>query len=356
MAATKVIANVSLLAVGILALQQTALAGFPDVAASHANYDAIIYTQEQGIVSGYPDGTYRPDNTINRAEFTKIIVSAQFQNQLNGCLLGHGGAASFLTDLDVMAWYARYICVAFDHSLIQGYPDGTFRANTTINFVEAAKILVTAFRVPQTQTSTWYEGYVRALASQNAIPTSIQSFDQPITRGEMAEIIYRLKVGITNKPSKTYDDLARTTANWMPFTSTFFTLSFSIPSGFEVKESKNHVVIAQSPYYTRDIGDNNAFMTLTRYDQYNTRESQVALYRKLIKNIQESHTMVDGSSFLTLKGDDWGRFEGDSAGKVTVVFFEASSLEIIERPANSDQNFDPTRVGKQILSTFRFTK
>lgn len=141
-----------------------------------------------------------------------------------------------------------------------------------------------------------------------------------------------------------------------PFHSAYFTLSFSIPSGFEVKEDKNYVAIAQSPYYTRDIGDDNAFMRLTRYDRYRTREGQIALYRKLLKNFQESHTMVDGSSFLTLKGDDWGRFEGDSAGKVVVVIFEASWLEIIERPANKDQNFDPVGIGGQILSTFRFFK
>lgn len=140
------------------------------------------------------------------------------------------------------------------------------------------------------------------------------------------------------------------------FASSYLTLSFKLPQGFEIKEDKNHVAVAQSPYYTRDIGDDNAFMRLTRYDQYHTRGSQLALYRKLLKNIQETQTIVDGSSFLTLKGDDWGRFEGDSAGKVVVVMFEASWLEIIERPANKDQNFDPVGLGEQILSNFRFSK
>lgn len=63
------------LVVGLL-FQTTAFASFPDVSASHANYDAIIYVQSRGIVSGYPDGSFRPNQTINRAEFVKILVGA----------------------------------------------------------------------------------------------------------------------------------------------------------------------------------------------------------------------------------------------------------------------------------------
>ncbi len=143
---------------------------------------------------------------------------------------------------------------------------------------------------------------------------------------------------------------------WQSFRSAYFTLSFDIPLGFEVRDQKNTIAIAKSPYYTRDTGDDNAFFRLTRYDQYHTRESQIALYRKLLKNLQESSTITDGASFLTFEGDDYGRFEGDSAGKVVVVFFEASWLEIIERPANSNQDFDPIGIGKKILSTFRFSR
>lgn len=145
-------------------------------------------------------------------------------------------------------------------------------------------------------------------------------------------------------------------ANWLPFKSSFFTLSFKIPSSFEVKEGQNYILVAKSPYYTREIGDDNAFFRLTRYNSNHTRESQLVSYRKLLKNIQESTVAVDNSSFLTLRGDDWGRFEGDSAGKVVVVFFDASWLEIMERPASSNQSFNPITIGNQILSTFKFTK
>lgn len=72
--------------------------------------------------------------------------------------------------------------------------------------------------------------------------------------------------------------------------------------------------------------------------------------------MQESTIKVDNYLFPVLRGDDWGRWEGDSADKVVQVFFDASWLEIIERPDGSDQDFDPIAIGYQILSTFKFTK
>jgi hypothetical protein len=350
---SKVVINLSLFAIGILALQGTAFASFPDVPENHVNYDAIIYVQQQGMVSGYPDGTYKPSSTINRAEFVKILIEAVSQ-EFNPAECHQ--SQSF-PDVKLSDWFNDYVCIGKDRGYIGGYPDGTFKPSNSINFVEASKIIAIAMDLPlePAEGTEWYRPFVVTLEGSNAIPTSINTFDHALTRGEMAEIMYRLKAGITNKPSKTYDDLAHAD-RWVPFQSAYFTLSFSTPSGFEVKDSKNYVAVAQSPYYTRDIGDDNAFMMLTRYDQYHTREGQLALYRKLLKNIQESQTIVDGSSFLTLKGDDWGRFEGDSAGKVAVVFFDASSLEMMERPANSDQNFDPVSIGEEILSTFRFSK
>jgi hypothetical protein len=142
----------------------------------------------------------------------------------------------------------------------------------------------------------------------------------------------------------------------MAFSSKYFTISFLFPSGFEVRDQQNSIRIAKAPFTDRDIGDDNAFFGLTRYSQYNTQETEPARYRKLLMNQKESTIMIDGGTFPTLSGEDWGRFEGTSAGKVFVVFFPKSWLEIIERPANADQTFDPIAVGKKILSTMKFSK
>jgi hypothetical protein len=215
----------ALLSVLVVLPSASALAaGFPDVPTSHSHYDAIVYVQSEGIVSGYSDSTFRPDTTINRAEFTKIIVkSMHTEEEIQKCdSLG-------FSDLQYGAWYVPYICMAQKDQLISGYPNGTFGPEKTINFVEAAKILSNVFNTlntfcsgpapiagsdgcPTTSGHPWYEWFVRSLEYWKAIPLSITSFDQNITRGEMAEMIWRLRVAV-GKASQSYDRLQGTSAN-----------------------------------------------------------------------------------------------------------------------------------------------
>jgi len=93
--------------------------------------------------------------------------------------------------------------------IIQGYPDGTFHPSNNINFAEAAKIIANSFGYQTGSDPIWYKPYVTALAEHFAIPDTIAAFDYFITRGEMAEMIYRLKANVTDKPSLTYDQIER---------------------------------------------------------------------------------------------------------------------------------------------------
>jgi len=175
------------------------LAAFPDVSSTHDNFDAIEYVQAQGIVAGYPDGTFKPNQKINRAEFTKIIMEAAFPGISKG--------SDCFPDV-LKEWFAKYICEAKLKNIIGGYPDGTFRPDQDISFVEAAKIIVLTLGYEVGADDVWFKPFVDALAERNAIPLSITDFNQYITRGEMAEMIYRLKADITDKPSTSYNKLA----------------------------------------------------------------------------------------------------------------------------------------------------
>jgi len=196
----------------LIVLHSVTFAVFSDVPSDNANYDAINYVQDQGIVSGYPDGTYKPENQINRAEFTKIIIGAQFsEGEINDCLYKNtklDDETVFFKDVPITAWFAKYVCIAKIYNVVSGYPDGTFGPANNINFAEAAKIIVKAFNYQVGTDSIWYKPYVEKLGEKKAIPTTIESFGYNITRGEMAEMIWRLKANITNLDSYTYADLA----------------------------------------------------------------------------------------------------------------------------------------------------
>lgn len=168
----------------ITTVKTDSVSEFTDVY-SHAYKTAIEYLKDNSIISGYSDGTYKPDYAINRAEFMKIIMEAKFSSDI-------GNAGNCFHDVS-SAWYAPYICAAKNKGIVGGYSDGYFRPAQSINFAEAAKILSEIYGLEITPGNQWYEGYVKALQSDNYIPVTINRLDKPISRAEMAELIWRIK-------------------------------------------------------------------------------------------------------------------------------------------------------------------
>lgn len=186
----------------ILGFSAPAFAAFSDVSRSHPYAGAIAHVQAEGIVSGYPDGTFRPDQNVNRAEFTKIVIGATFTERALGfCDPNH---IYDYSDVDSGVWYAKHLCLAVQHNIVSGYSDGTFRPEVGINAAEAAKIIASTDildagghqvgTLPIVIGGAWYEQYMIYLADRNALPASVQYPEQSITRGELAEMIYKLSL------------------------------------------------------------------------------------------------------------------------------------------------------------------
>lgn len=208
--------NKKIVGLGILGLMvagQVALASFPDVDKDFPYYDAINYGQQKGIIAGYPDTSFKPDNKINRAEFVKIVIGANYKAaDINACDTNSSGM--HFSDTSDSEWYSKYLCMAKKYGIIGGYPDGSFKPTQNINFAEAAKIVSVAKNgrdagsIPNDQHVDWYKRYVNFLDNSKAIPATIQNINYEITRGEMMEIIYRLNENISNKFSLSYDQVA----------------------------------------------------------------------------------------------------------------------------------------------------
>lgn len=202
----------------LLVAQVSAMGGsvatFSDVEVGSEYHDALGYLKTEGIVSGYADGTFKPNQTINRAEFTKIIVGAtgyDSSKDPSGFDI-HSTSGLNFSDVQSGAWYNPYLREAVQLGVIGGYPDGTFKPAQDINFAEASKIIVVStggdFAGAGYAPEDWYHKYVNVLEQKKAIPNTILNFEQKVTRGEMAEILYRLKKQVTSKPSLGYADLA----------------------------------------------------------------------------------------------------------------------------------------------------
>ena len=93
-----------------------------------ANY--IGYMQQFGIITGYSDGSFRPDAPVTRAEFAAI--ASRFEKLTEG-------SKSF-TDVPDTYWAARYINFAATRGWVTGYSDGTFKPENTITRAEVAAV------------------------------------------------------------------------------------------------------------------------------------------------------------------------------------------------------------------------
>lgn len=122
-----------------LPLETATAAPFKDVPMGQWYTNYVHTLAKNGIVSGdkangVPTGWYRPNDALNRAEASKILVnSAQMAEDLSG--------APHFPDVVSSAWYYNFVETLFNNGVIQGYPDGMFRPANNINRAEVAKMV-----------------------------------------------------------------------------------------------------------------------------------------------------------------------------------------------------------------------
>ena len=175
---------------------------FSDVNSGAWYYDNVMNAAENGYVSGYTDGTYRPLNSITRAEFASMIAKAMGYE-------ANPDAPSMFPDVADNFWGKAAINFCVQNDIISGYSDGTFQPNKAITRQEAAAILNNAFKLAEeygvssdlfaddAKISGWAETHVYAAkasglmkgdaGTNNFRPTS------SITRAEAASILMNAK-------------------------------------------------------------------------------------------------------------------------------------------------------------------
>ncbi len=164
---------------------------FSDLVEGNAFEPAVHYWLDQGVITGYPDGTFKPNQNVSRAEALKLILESNDVSSDNGV------EGVTFSDVPSDAWFTPFVTKALDEGWIGGYPDGTFKPNETVNRVEALKILAEVSHQTLTPSSEmWYQPYLQWGLDQFLILPNIEGSAQanaPMTRAEMAEMLYRFK-------------------------------------------------------------------------------------------------------------------------------------------------------------------
>ena len=133
---------------------------------NHWNKEKIESWADKGYVSGYADGTFKPDQYITRAEFMTLVNKAFNFTDI---------VPIDYSDVNPEAWYGNTVSRAKAAGYISGYPDGTMKPDNTISREEAASIILRLKNLVPNEAAlnqftdaaniTWSKGAVGALAN-----------------------------------------------------------------------------------------------------------------------------------------------------------------------------------------------
>ena len=192
----------------------TEVSPFSDVKTSDSNYAAIDYLEHSGVFNGYEDGTFKPNNTVNRAELIKILVEGQ------GITPDESIYKDCFTDIGT-EWFAKYVCYAKEQGWVEGYADGSFMAASPVNKVEALKMLLMSqdveleieyrYMYDDVAATDWFNFYVQTAQGLGILEERGSNF-QPASekdREGIAENLYRLTLNL--KLDDTLSAMAETT-------------------------------------------------------------------------------------------------------------------------------------------------
>jgi N-acetylmuramoyl-L-alanine amidase len=140
---------------------------FPDITYNFAKQE-IMYLTERGIIQGYPDGMFKPNENVTRMQAVVMIGRAQSWDLAN----------TIKTFPDVSNdGDDRYINAAYEKSIISGYPNGTFRPNESLTRAQMAVILANAYKFPtigkrsfsDAREGHWYYDQLQQLATNQIV-------------------------------------------------------------------------------------------------------------------------------------------------------------------------------------------
>lgn len=140
---------------------------FPDVAADHWAAKQIKELSESGVIVGYPDGTFKPDDNVTRAEFACMAIRALAQEHANVIQ-----PVNF-TDIPKDFWAYDMIQKALYFDLISCPPEGQpFRPYDNVSYGEAVAVAVNALTTESISVAKAKEVLSRTYSNYNLIPAA----------------------------------------------------------------------------------------------------------------------------------------------------------------------------------------
>jgi len=170
---------------------------FPDTDINGREGKAASELYRRGVLGGFPDGEFKGDKPVNRAEAAKFLLLA----------CGKDTQADYsgkFRDIMKGQWYVPFVEAAARQGILSGYPDGTFGPANTVNRAEFAKMITLACDLPESldhslftdvKEDDWFASFTGAIQKFSLYPDSVvDNLFKPanlMTRSEVAIAIYQ---------------------------------------------------------------------------------------------------------------------------------------------------------------------
>jgi S-layer homology domain/Bacterial SH3 domain len=171
----------------------------------HKYETAVRWMELNNIIAGYPDGSFKPDGDLNRAELVKImsLTYSMFNESFDFASMKSENDIACFSDIKKGQWYTPYVCYSKKMGILEGYPDGEFKPERPVSRVEALKIVLSSldFTVhtvaeknyfDDTDINAWYAGYIEAANHLGFIEETSGNYypGRNMLRGEVSNLVY----------------------------------------------------------------------------------------------------------------------------------------------------------------------
>lgn len=184
----------------MLSINRVEAKTFKDVPNGSPYRDAVHYLSEEGIINGYPDGSFQPNRKVTRGEATVIVSNFIKKNKLPTLILKP--EALYLKDVGVTTWYYEGAIHLYAAEIMNGYLDQSFQLNRHIQRDQLAKIVANAIQLPEVEVDRFYEDtylnswnypFIQSMTYHQIIPKEPNGKFRTTalsTRGELAIWLY----------------------------------------------------------------------------------------------------------------------------------------------------------------------
>ena len=285
----------------------SAFAGFEDVSSNSEHWTSIESLVEQGVLEGFDDGLFHPEDLVTRSQAAKIALLGA------GIAIDESSVAgSLFSDVLETDWFYDDIGTAVGLGILSGFDDNTFRPDQPVLLSEMTKMVSLAMELNvETATASpyldvpldaWFADYAYTAKTWNLRAPQSDGLWYPemeMTRGDFAEFVYRAQ------QVKTSGTAYIESTNWIRWGFPNVDVTLKIPYGWHIKQDG----VGAAWLFDYDNGqpsllspfENGGTLLMTRYAN-NEGLSSSQVFTNLKENISGNwaESSVNGYSALTL--------------------------------------------------------